>query len=227
MIRIVLVDDQELVRSGFAAIIDAQDDMGVVGEARDGASGLDVIRSEQPDVVLMDIRMPGMDGIAATHALVSEGCAARVIILTTFDLDDYVYQALSAGASGFLLKDMPRHRLIDAIRLVAGGDALVAPSLTRRLIEAYVRRPVQTDRLHRFEGISSREMDVLRLLAAGLSNGEIADRLFIAETTVKSHVAHILTKLNLRDRVQAVIAAYECRLVGPTADPTEAQGRDW
>ncbi len=226
MIRVVLVDDQELVRSRFAAIIDAHDDLEVVGEARDGAESLNLIERTRPDVVLMDIRMPGTYGITATRALVARGDPCRILVLTTFDHDDYVCEALTAGASGFLLKDMPRHRVIDAIRLVRAGDALVAPSLIRQLIEAYIRRPRATATTARLARLSIRETEVLRLVAAGCSNAEFASALFIAETTVKSHVAPVLTKLNVRDRVQAVVLAYESGLVRPN-EATTAPAGDW
>lgn len=215
MIRVIVADDQELVRAGFAAIIDSQDDMEVVGEAADGVIALELTRTLNPDVVLMDIRMPNMDGIEATRRL-GATTVARVIVLTTFDLDDYVYGALQAGASAFLLKDMPRGRLVEAIRLVASGEALVAPTVTRRLIEHYVRRPPASHGADESLAVlSQREVEVLRLLARGHANDEIAELLFVSGATVKSHIAHILAKLGLRDRVQAVVAAYETGLVTP------------
>lgn len=215
MIRVVVTDDQPLVRAGLVAILEAEHDIEVVGEAADGREAVDTVRRLDPDVVLMDIRMPGVDGIEATRCL-SERERPRVLILTTFDLDEYVYEALKAGASGFLLKDTPRQRLIEGVRIVAVGDALLAPGITRRLIEEFLHRPPKTvaDRAP-FGDLTSREREVLGLIAHGMSNSEIAEALFVTEATVKTHVAHILTKLALRDRVQAVVAAYEHGLVQP------------
>ena len=210
MIRVLIADDQELVRAGFAAILDAQEDLEVVGEAADGEAALALAAELQPDVVLMDIRMPNMDGVEATRRLAGSGWP-RVIVLTTFDVDDYVYEAFKAGASAFLLKDMPGRRLVDAVRLVAAGEALVAPTVTRRLIESFVRDAPRAA-TSSLESLSQRELEVLRLLAQGLANDEIASQLFVSGATVKSHIAHILTKLGLRDRVQAVIAAFELGL---------------
>jgi DNA-binding NarL/FixJ family response regulator len=213
-IRVLIVDDQEMVREGFAALLGAQPDIEVAGHAPDGLAGVAAVRAHHPDVVLMDIRMPRMDGLAATPLVVAEG--ARVLILTTFDLDEYVYEALRAGASGFLLKDAPAADLVYAVRVVAAGDALLAPSVTRRLIEDFARRP----RMDRpppaaLKALTSRETEVLVLIAEGLSNQEIAARLVVAEQTVKTHVGRILAKLGLRDRAQAVVTAYETGLVRP------------
>jgi len=212
LIRIVIADDQALVRAGFRMIVQSQPDMQVAGEAGDGQEAVDLVRKERPDVVLMDIRMPRLDGIEATRQVAS---LTRVVILTTFELDEYVFDALAAGASAFLLKAAPPEDLIKAIRVVAAGDALLAPSVTKRLIEEFAKRPQpQARKAKQLEGLTERERDVLREVALGLSNAEIAARLHVAETTVKTHVAHLLDKLDLRDRVQAVILAYEAGLVG-------------
>jgi DNA-binding NarL/FixJ family response regulator len=211
MIRVVVADDQAIVRDGFAALLATQPDIEVVGTASQGEEAVRVCGEENPDVVLMDVRMPVMDGIQATRQLA--GCV-RVIILTTFDLDDYVYDALSAGASGFLLKDAGAERLFDAVRVVAAGDALLAPTITRRLIGEFARlRPRPTPK--GLDELTPRETDVLRLVAEGLSNREIADRLVVSDETVKTHVSRVLSKLGLRDRTQAVVAAYESGLVEP------------
>jgi DNA-binding NarL/FixJ family response regulator len=212
--RVLLADDQELVRAGFRMILETQADIEVVGDAGDGVEAVAVTRRLQPDVVLMDIRMPNLDGLQATKQLMAAGSASRVVILTTFDLDEYVYQALSAGASGFLLKNAPPEQLIGAVRVVAAGDALLAPSITRRVIQQFARLPVPggADAL---AGLTERERQVLQLVARGLSNAEIAAELFVSDATVKSHVAHLLSKLRLRDRVQAVVLAYESGLVRP------------
>ena len=219
-IRVVVADDQELVRSGFGMIIDAQDDLQVVGEAADGLEAIDITRSERPDVVLMDIRMPRLDGIEATRRIVSQAELAdttRVVILTTFDLDEYVFQALRAGASGFLLKDVRREDLVHAVRVVAAGDALLAPSITRRLIEDYARRPEPLAASGaRIQRLTPREQEVLELIGQGCNNREIGEKLIVGEATVKTHVGRVLMKLALRDRVQAVIYAYEAGLVRPT-----------
>jgi DNA-binding NarL/FixJ family response regulator len=213
-IRVVVADDQELVRSGFAMIVDAQDDMEVVGEATDGEQAIEIARRERPDVVLMDVRMPRLDGIGATDAIARLGDGApRVIILTTFDLDEYVFAALRAGASGFLLKDGRREDLLHAIRVVAAGDALLTPSVTRRLIEDYARRP-QPGSGARVDVLTPREQEVLQLIGLGHNNAEIGAALVVGEATVKTHVGRVLMKLGLRDRVQAVIYAYEAGLVG-------------
>jgi DNA-binding NarL/FixJ family response regulator len=218
-IRVLVVDDQELVRSGFCVILDAADGITVTGEAANGEAAVAAVAGTQPDVVLMDIRMPGMDGLEATRIITGTRAAPKVVMLTTFDLDDYVYEALRAGASGFLLKDSPRHDLIAAIRAAAAGDALLAPSVTRRLIEAFARRPPEVSPApSRVASLTARERDVLLLLARGRSNAEIATTLFVSEATVKTHVGNVLAKLSLRDRVQAVILAYEIGLVIP-GDP--------
>jgi DNA-binding NarL/FixJ family response regulator len=224
-VRVVVADDQELVRSGFAMIVDAQPDMEVVGEAANGVEAVDLARSTRPDVVLMDIRMPLLDGIEATRRILSSasgpagdgaGPPIRVVILTTFDLDEYVFHALRAGASGFLLKDLRREDLLHAIRVVAAGDALLAPSITRRLIEDFVRRP-DPGPTPRLDQLTPREQEVLELIGRGLNNREIGEALIVGEATVKTHIGRVLMKLDLRDRVQAVIYAYEVGLVGPTA----------
>jgi DNA-binding NarL/FixJ family response regulator len=215
-IRVVLVDDQPLLRTGFRMILHATDDVSVVGEAADGGSAVTRVAELEPDVVLMDIRMPGMDGVEATRRIVASGSTSRVLILTTFDLDEYVYDALSSGASGFLLKDVAAERLFDAVRVVAAGDALLAPAVTRRLIGEFARlRPRLAPRTERLRELTARETEVLRLVAEGLSNGEIAERLFVSDETVKTHVSRVLMKLELRDRTQAVVAAYESGLVVP------------
>ena len=214
-IRVLIADDQSLVRAGFRMILEAQPDIQVVAEAGDGADAVASVRRLAPDVVLMDIRMPRMDGLEATRLLA--GGPARVLMLTTFDLDDYVYEALRAGASGFLLKDVPREELVHAVRLVAAGEALLAPSLTRRLIEEFLRlraRPA-APRPEALAALTQRERETLELLARGLSNAEIAQELVVSEHTVKTHVGNVLLKLGLRDRVQAVILAYEVGLVQP------------
>jgi DNA-binding NarL/FixJ family response regulator len=211
VIRVALADDQGLVRAGFRMIVESQPDMQVAGEAQDGQAAIELIKRERPDVVLMDIRMPRMDGIEATRQVAS---LTRVVILTTYELDEYVFDALSAGASGFLLKAAPPEDLIRAIRVVASGEALLAPSVTRRLIEEFAKRPEPSGaRPQDLESLTDRELEVLREVAKGLTNSEIAHRLHVSETTVKTHVAHLLDKLELRDRVQAVILAYEAGLV--------------
>jgi DNA-binding NarL/FixJ family response regulator len=217
-IRVLLADDQALVRGGFRAILDAEPDIEVVAEASDGAEVLELAARHRVDVALMDIRMPRLDGIEATRRLLAEPRSppTRVLVLTTFDLDDYVYEALRAGASGFLLKEVLPEQLAPAVRVVAAGEALLAPSITRRLIERFAHGPVpgpQSGTL--LEELTPREVDVLRLLARGMSNAEIAQQLIVGEATVKTHVAHVLAKLNLRDRIHAVVFAYESGLVQP------------
>ena len=213
-IRVVLADDQQLVRTGLRMILSAEDGIEVVGEAADGAEAVQVCATATPDVVLMDVRMPVLDGIDATRAVTAQPAAPRVLVLTTFDLDDVVYDALRAGASGFLLKDAPEERLVTAIRVVAEGGSLFAPSVTRRLIEEFARRRSGPRPEVAFEALTERESEVLRQVARGLSNAEIAQALYVTENTVKTHVARILMKLGLRDRVQAVVLAYESGLVG-------------
>jgi DNA-binding NarL/FixJ family response regulator len=216
MIRVIIADDQALVRAGFAMILDAQDDFEVVGEAADGMQAVGLCRELQPDIVLMDIQMPVMDGIEATRRLVVASPATRILILTTYDLDEYVYHAMQAGASGFLLKDVPPAELSRAVRTVITGDALLAPVITRRLLEEYLRRPRPGGASQAsWSRLTEREAEVLRLLARGKSNAEIAAAIFLGEATVKTHVARILAKLQLRDRVQAVVWAYESGLVQP------------
>jgi DNA-binding NarL/FixJ family response regulator len=215
VIGVLLVDDQAMVRSGLRMILESEDDLVVIAEAEDGAEAVRLARSERPDVILMDVRMPEVDGIEATRQITETTPDSKVIVLTTFDLDDYVYGALRAGASGFLLKDAPADDLIAAIRVVAKGDALLAPSVTRRLISEFADRPDRSTAVSGLDELTEREIEVLRLLATGKSNAEIADELFVSETTVKTHVSHVLTKLGLRDRVQAVVAAYESGLVTP------------
>jgi DNA-binding NarL/FixJ family response regulator len=217
-IGIVVADDHEVVRAGFAALLDTQPDFTVLGTAADGAEAVRACRDQSPDVALLDVRMPGMDGIEATRLLTSTGSGTRVLILTTFDLDEYVYDALCAGASGFLLKDVTAERLFDAVRVIAAGEALLAPSVTRRLIGEFARqRPRRTgsDPSASLAALTPRETEVLRLIAEGLSNPEIAARLVVTEETVKTHVSRILGKLGLRDRTQAVVTAYESGLVVP------------
>jgi DNA-binding NarL/FixJ family response regulator len=219
-IRLLIVDDQELVRTGFRLFLETQDDLDVVGEAGDGEEAIERARQLQPDVILMDIRMPRMDGVEATARLTNARLEPppRVLVLTTFDLDEYVFGALRAGAAGFLLKDAPRERLVEAIRVVHSGEALLSPSITRRLIEDFAARtdPLQPPAL--LEALTPREREVLVLVARGSSNGEIAERLVVTEATVKSHVGSILLKLGLRDRVQAVVFAYEHGIVA-AGDP--------
>ena len=211
MIRVALADDQALVRTGFRLILEAEEGIEVVGEAEDGRVAVELVRDTKPDVILMDVRMPVMDGIEATRCVVGD---TRVLVLTTFDLDEVVFEAIRAGASGFLLKTSPADELVRAVRVVAAGDALLSPSITRRLVEEFARRPVAPDP-HGLDELTPREIDVLRLLARGLSNAEIAAELVVEPSTVKSHVASILSKLDLRDRAQAVVAAYEMGLVRP------------
>ncbi|MFP5347205.1 MAG: response regulator [Actinomycetes bacterium] len=217
VVKVLLVDDQPLLRRGFALVLGSEPDLEVVGEASDGAVALTQVQALQPDVVLMDIRMPNMDGIEATRRLTAKGPVPKVLVLTTFDHDEYVVEALRAGASGFLLKDVPADDLVEAVRVVHRGEAIVAPSVTRRLLDRFsqhlpaaepVREPTALEQL------TSREREVLLLVARGLSNAEIARQLVVSETTVKTHVSNVLAKLGLRDRVQAVVMAYESGLVG-------------
>jgi DNA-binding NarL/FixJ family response regulator len=217
MIHVLLCDDQALVRSGFRMILEARDDIEVVGEAGDGREAVERTGELDPDVVLMDVRMPDVDGVEATRRIAASGSPARVLILTTFDLDEYVYEAIRAGASGFLLKDVQPTQLVDAVRVVAAGDALLAPNVTRRLLDRFAQAlPEQEDKLPpELETLTERELEVLKLLAGGLSNAELAERLFLSETTVKTHISSVLRKLDLRDRVQAVVLAYEAGLVRP------------
>jgi DNA-binding NarL/FixJ family response regulator len=212
---VLIADDQTLVRDGFRMILAEQEDIEVVGEAADGIEAVACARELRPDVVLMDVRMPGRDGLDATRDLLRELPETHVLILTTFDLNEYVYEAMRVGASGFLLKDVPRRQLIDGVRTVAAGDALLAPAITRRLIEQFVKRPPASVRPlpAKLETLTSRELQVFELVAHGRSNAEIADELYVSEATVKTHVAHALSKLDLRDRVQAVVFAYESGLV--------------
>ena len=217
MIRVLIADDHALLRDGLRAILDAQDDLEVVAEASDGEETLSQVSKLQPDLVIMDIRMPRLDGIEATRRLVARGeHAPRVLVLTTFDLDEYVFEALEAGAGGFMLKDAPPAQLADAVRTVARGDALLAPAVTRRLIERYVRRrSADTSLAARFQQLTERELEVLQLLTRGLSNAEIGAQLFLSAATVKTHVTRLLAKLHVRDRVQAVVLAYEAGIVEP------------
>ena len=223
MIRVLLVDDQALVRAGFRMILDAEDDLDVVGEATDGREAIDKVRELRPDVVLMDIRMPELDGLEASRRIIDgQGDdAPRILMLTTFDLDEYVYEALRAGASGFLLKDTPPEQLVAAIHVVAEGEALLAPSITRRVISEFVKGtgPRPAAQFPRLAELTARELEVLKAIARGLSNAEIARELYVSETTVKTHVARILMKLRLRDRVQVVVLAYEAGVVQPGEQP--------
>jgi DNA-binding NarL/FixJ family response regulator len=216
VIRLVLADDQTLVRGAFRMMLDSEPDIEVVGEAADGRQAVEQARLRKPDVVLMDVRMPGLDGIEATRTLLSDKNPPRVLMLTTFDLDEYVYDAMRAGASGFMLKNAPPEQLAGAVRTVAAGEALLAPSITRRLIEAFVQRPRTADaKPDRLADLTDRELEVLRQVARGLSNAEIAGELYLSEATVKTHVNRILTKLELRDRTQAAVLAYETGVVQP------------
>jgi DNA-binding NarL/FixJ family response regulator len=213
VIRVGIADDQALVRSGFRMILDARPDVEVVGEAEDGEQAVELVRELEPDVLLLDVRMPNLDGIEATRRIVSGGSATRILILTTFDLDDYVHDAVRAGASGFLLKDVRPGELVDAIRLIAGGNALLAPTALGRLLDRF-RSPGPPDG-SALPALTEREREILQLIAEGLSNAEIASRLVLGETTIKTHISNLLRKLSVRDRVQAVIAAYDSGLVQP------------
>ncbi|MDD7917063.1 response regulator [Actinomycetospora callitridis] len=219
MTRVLVVDDQAMVREGFGALLSAQEGLEVVGHAADGEEAVEAVDRLSPDVVLMDVRMPRLDGLAAARRILARHDAVRVLMLTTFDVDDYVYEALRAGASGFLLKDAPAEELVRAVRVVAGGEALLAPSVTRRLIADFASRAVPARAVSaRIDVLTAREREVLVLIARGLSNGEIAAQLVLAEQTVKTHVGRILTKLDLRDRVQAVVLAYETGVVSARLD---------
>jgi DNA-binding NarL/FixJ family response regulator len=217
IVRVLLADDEDLVRAGLELILSAEQDLEVVAQARNGAEAVALASEWRPDVVLLDIRMPGMDGIEAARRILSSGAAPpRVVMLTTFDLDEYVVEAFRAGVSGFLLKDAPRERIVDGIRAAASGEALLAPSVTRRLIERFVAAPgPAAHRPRELDLLTPRETEVLELIARGLANGEIARRLFLSESTVKTHVGRVLTKLGLTDRVQAVVFAYETGVVAP------------
>jgi DNA-binding NarL/FixJ family response regulator len=215
-IRVVIADDQAMVRAGFRLILEAEPDMQVLAEARDGEEAVSVTERVRPDIVLMDVQMPRMDGIQATrHITKQPELGTRVVILTTFERDDYVFDALQSGASGFLLKNAPPEELVHGVRVVAGGDALLAPSVTRRIVEEYAKRPPARTRDTALERLTERELEVMRLLARGRSNAELAAELYVGEGTVKTHVSSVLTKLGLRDRVQAVVYAYESGLVQP------------
>lgn len=213
-LRVVVVDDQALMRTGFRMILESAD-IDVVAEAENGVEAVTQVAAAQPDVVLMDIRMPELDGVEATRRIVDSGSTARVLILTTFDLDDYVYSALRAGAAGFLLKDTPPEKLIEAVQVVAAGDSLLAPSITRRLVEEFAANGAAISPAAGLDELTERETEVLQAMARGLSNAEIAEVLYVGETTVKTHVGRVLMKLGVRDRVQAVVAAYESGLVRP------------
>jgi DNA-binding NarL/FixJ family response regulator len=223
VIKVLVADDQPLARNGLQAMLGAQEDIEIVGEAEDGAQAVEEALRLRPDVVLMDIRMPNLDGIEATRRIQEHAGAPKVLVLTTFDLDEYVYEALRAGAGGFLLKDAPPGQLAEAVRTVAAGEQLLAPAVTKRLVERFVRRPPpEAAAQDTFGELTERELEVLKLVAGGLSNGEIAERLFLSEATVKTHVTRILSKLGLRDRVQAVVLAYESGLVEPGASADAA-----
>jgi DNA-binding NarL/FixJ family response regulator len=215
VIKVLVVDDQDLVRTGFRVILDAEPDLEVVGEAGDGDEAVRAVAALAPDVVVMDIRMPKVDGLAATRQITGMSESAKVLILTTFDLDEYVFEALRAGASGFLLKDAGAEELLTAVRVIAAGDALLAPSITRRLIEDYAKRPPAATRPDLTADLTPREIDVLTLIGRGLSNTEIAQELVVSDATVKTHIGRIFTKLDVRDRAQAVVYAYEGGLVQP------------
>lgn len=215
MIRIVIADDQQMVRSGLCFLLEEDPDITVVADVADGAAAVDAVRALQPDVVLMDIRMPVLDGLSATRQLARDGDTVRILVLTTFDLDEYVFEALRSGASGFLLKDSTAEDLINAVKVLAAGNALLDPAVTRRVIDAFVKAPQPAVPSGVVEGLTNRELEVLDLVARGLSNAEIARRLHITDATTKTHVSNILSKLHLRDRVQAVICAYEHGLIRP------------
>ena len=220
--RVLVCDDQALVRDGFALILSTQEDVDVVGEAGNGVEAVDLVKRLLPHVVLMDVRMPVMDGIEATRRIVASGVETRVLVLTTFDLDEYVYEALRAGASGFLLKDVTAQQLIDAIRVIAAGEALLAPTVTRRLLDRFAGSLPGGEALHAhpLESLTARELEILKLLASGLSNAELAKQLYLSEPTIKTHLSSIFRKLGVRDRVQAVIAAYDTGLAEPARSAT-------
>ncbi len=221
-IRVLITDDQALVRTGFRMILESEDDIDVVGEAADGREAVDKAIAASPDVILMDIRMPDLDGIEATRRIIAAGGenAPKILMLTTFDINEYVYEALQAGASGFLLKDVPAEQLAEGVRIVARGDALLAPSVTKRLLEEFAHaRPANTTAPDGLDELTPRELEVFHLIARGLSNAEIAAELVVSDTTVKTHVARVLMKLGLRDRIQAVVLAYESGVVSPGSAP--------
>ena len=218
-VSVVLVDDQDLMRAGLRLILEGASDIEVLGEAHDGAEAVALVKQVDPDVVLMDIRMAGVDGVEATRRIVELGLRSRVLILTTYDLDEHLYETIRAGACGFLLKTTPTHQLLDTIRAAAAGDTVLAPSITRRLLERFVRASTPTPPTTRLEGLTSREVEVLEQMARGLSNEEIAAELYVSAATVKSHVNTLFRKLEVRDRVQAVILAYECGLARPATGP--------
>jgi DNA-binding NarL/FixJ family response regulator len=221
-LKVVVADDQAIVRGGVRAMLEAAGDIEVVGEAEDGGQAVELVLRAHPDVVVMDVRMPNVDGIEATRRLMSAGSRARVLMLTTFDLDEYVFQAMRAGAAGFLLKATPSDRLAEAVRIVAAGEALLDPLITRRLVEHFLAQPsTDPDRQRPLDTLTEREREILRLLARGLSNAEMGERLFLSETTVKSYVTRLLGKLDVRTRVQAVVLAYETGLVRPGEQPDE------
>jgi DNA-binding NarL/FixJ family response regulator len=220
VIRVLIADDQALVRGAFRMMLDAEPDIEVIGEAADGREAVEQARLRKPDLVIMDVRMPMVDGIEATRRLLAGSAAPRVLMLTTFDLDEYVYEAMKAGASGFMLKNAPPDELAAAVRTVAAGDALLSPAITRRLIESYVKRPRAGAKPDQLSELTARELEVLRHVALGLSNAEIAGELILGETTVKTHVNRILTKLGLRDRTQAAVLAYQTGLIEPGSDLT-------
>jgi DNA-binding NarL/FixJ family response regulator len=222
-IRVLVADDQSMVRAGFRMLLAGEEDIDVVAEASNGLEAVDKANRFHPDVILMDIRMPELDGLEATRRILAANNGARILVLTTFDLDEYVYEALRAGASGFVLKDDPPEQLLDAVRVVAGGDALLSPTITKRVIRQFTRIPRPTPP-KAFDDLSDREQDVFRLIARGLSNAEIGKELFISETTVKTHITHILQKLDLRDRVQAVVLAYQTGLFEPEPLPPDGAG---
>jgi len=222
-IRVIIADDEALVRSGLRLIVDSAPDLEVVGEAGDGAEAVQLVRNLQPQVILMDVQMPIADGVEATRRIVQSGTPTNVLILTTFNRDDYLYQAMKAGASGYLLKSSPPEQLINAVRVVAAGDALLAPSITRQLIDEYTNRPRPSTAPAEFNQLTDRETEVVLLVASGLSNGEIAEKLFVAESTIKSHINKVLAKLEARDRVQLVIKTYESGFVQPGGTTTPGE----